>query len=200
MYCPLNRTFWTGCPEKPWMPRLWRCSRPSWMEPWAGWAWRSQESTCSAFLHTLISHACKVKDVVLFILLASWLSFAKSAWLCVGHSSSDHARVFFPRPPKGHDIKSQQTANEDVPRPSFLCFLAECLLRFSGLCISMSWPSVSLTWTAHTLSLSRHSPTTGTTRVPTGKHVLLQNLSPSHSCVHNSRNHTIIGYPNWKTP
>ena len=27
----------TGCPERLWMPRPWRCSRPGWMGPWAAW-------------------------------------------------------------------------------------------------------------------------------------------------------------------
>jgi len=28
----------TGCPERLWMPRPWRCSRPGWMGPWATWS------------------------------------------------------------------------------------------------------------------------------------------------------------------
>jgi len=28
----------TGCPERLWMPRPWRCSRPGWMGPWAAWS------------------------------------------------------------------------------------------------------------------------------------------------------------------
>ena len=28
----------TGCPERLWMPCPWRCSRPSWMGPWATWS------------------------------------------------------------------------------------------------------------------------------------------------------------------
>jgi len=28
----------TGCPERLWMPRPWRCSRPGWMRPWATWS------------------------------------------------------------------------------------------------------------------------------------------------------------------
>ena len=27
----------TGCSERLWMPRPWRCSRPGWMGPWAAW-------------------------------------------------------------------------------------------------------------------------------------------------------------------
>jgi len=26
------------CPERLWMPHLWRCLRPGWMEPWANWS------------------------------------------------------------------------------------------------------------------------------------------------------------------
>ena len=26
------------CPERLWVPRPWRCSRPGWMGPWAAWA------------------------------------------------------------------------------------------------------------------------------------------------------------------
>ena len=29
---------WAGCPERLWMPRTWRCSRPGWMGPWAAWS------------------------------------------------------------------------------------------------------------------------------------------------------------------
>ena len=28
----------TGCPEKLWVPRPWKCSRPVWVGPWAPWA------------------------------------------------------------------------------------------------------------------------------------------------------------------
>ena len=28
----------TGCLERLWMPRPWRCSRPDWMGPWATWS------------------------------------------------------------------------------------------------------------------------------------------------------------------
>ena len=28
----------TGCPERLWMPHLWRCSKPGWMGPWAAWS------------------------------------------------------------------------------------------------------------------------------------------------------------------
>ena len=37
----LPREWWdagTGCPERPWMPHPWRCSRPGWMGPWATWS------------------------------------------------------------------------------------------------------------------------------------------------------------------
>jgi len=29
---------WNSCPERLWMPRPWRCSRPGWMGPWAAWS------------------------------------------------------------------------------------------------------------------------------------------------------------------
>jgi len=38
----------TGCPERLWMPHLWRCSKQSWMEPWGTWpsTWFSGGQSC----------------------------------------------------------------------------------------------------------------------------------------------------------
>jgi len=38
LYYDSGEVLATGCPERLWMPRPWRCSRPGWMGPWAAWS------------------------------------------------------------------------------------------------------------------------------------------------------------------